>query len=112
MRVLVSISPRMYREIIALHISRNRPDLHVRLAPPDYAAEELASFRPHLLVHADTASITEEALVGFPLMLAVPRFGPVGSEIDTGDRDVRSKNVGLDALMLAVDGATALVAPR
>ena len=102
----------MYREAIALHISRNRPYLHVRLAPPDYAAEEIASFWPHLLVHAGTASIPEEALVAYPLMLAVPRFSPVDSAIDTGDGDVRSKNVGLDALMLAVDEATALVASR
>jgi hypothetical protein len=40
-RVLVTLSPRMYREAVALSIQRNRPGLvDVRLAPPD-AAEGL-----------------------------------------------------------------------
>jgi hypothetical protein len=47
-RVLVALSPRMYRQAIALLVHRGRPDLvDVRLAPPEAAKAELASFRPH-----------------------------------------------------------------
>src|SRR5918993_5055391 len=60
MRVLVSLSPRMYREAIALSIQRHHPGLEVRLSPPEAAEEELASFRPHLLIHDDTAPIPQE----------------------------------------------------
>ena len=34
MRVLVTLSPRMYREAIALSIQRNRSTLEVRISPP------------------------------------------------------------------------------
>src|SRR5215213_3512181 len=69
MRVLVSVSPRMYREAIALSIQRNRPGIEVRLAPPEDTEEELASFRTDLLIHDDTAPIPEEALDGVPTRL-------------------------------------------
>ena len=50
-RVLVTLSPRMYRQAVALSVQRNRPGLvDVRLAPPEAMEEELESFRPHLLV--------------------------------------------------------------
>jgi hypothetical protein len=41
MRVLVSVSPRMYREAIALSIQRHHPGLEVRISPPEAAEEEL-----------------------------------------------------------------------
>src|SRR5215208_6264606 len=66
MRVLVTLSPRMYREALALSIQRQRPGLEVRISPPEVAEEELASFRPHLLIHDDTAHIPEEVLEGIP----------------------------------------------
>jgi hypothetical protein len=66
MRVLVSVSPRMYREAIALSIQRHCPTLEVRISPPEVAEEELASFRPHLLIHDDTVPIPEEVLEGVP----------------------------------------------
>jgi hypothetical protein len=57
-RVLVTLSPRMYRQVIALSIQRGRPGLFdVRLAPPEAMeeAELLASFWPHLLVCNDAS---------------------------------------------------------
>jgi hypothetical protein len=66
MRVLVTVSPRMYREALALSIQRHSPTLEVRISPPEAAEEELASFRPHLLIHDDTAHIPEEVLEGIP----------------------------------------------
>ena len=66
MRVLVTVSPRMYREAIALPIQRHRPGLEVRMSPPEAAEEELASFRPHLLIHDDTVPVPEEILEGVP----------------------------------------------
>jgi hypothetical protein len=66
MRVLVTVSPKMYREAIALSIQRHRPGLEVRISSPEAAEAELVSFRPDLLVHNDTAPIAEEALEGVP----------------------------------------------
>jgi hypothetical protein len=54
-RILIAISPRMYRQAVALSIHRNRPVLDVRAVSPEEAEQEIGTFRPHLLVHNDTA---------------------------------------------------------
>src|SRR5215203_1014830 len=71
MRVLVSVSPRMYREAVAASIQRNRPGIEVRLSPPEAAEEELAAFRPDLLIHDDTVPIPEEVLESTPTRVEV-----------------------------------------
>src|SRR3712207_2382248 len=50
MRVLVTVSPLMYREAIALSLHRHRPGFEVRLAPPEATQEQVREFGPHLLV--------------------------------------------------------------
>jgi hypothetical protein len=57
MRVLVTVSPRMYREAIALSI-QHRPVFEVRIASPEATEGELLGFRPYLLVYNDTALTT------------------------------------------------------
>ncbi len=66
MRVLVSGSPKMYREAVAASIQHARPGIEVRAASPEDLELELAGFRPYLLVHNDTAPIPEQALEGVP----------------------------------------------
>jgi hypothetical protein len=62
-RILVTISPRMYREALALSIHRRRPDFDVLLAPPWSLDRRAERFGPHVLVQdADEA--------GLPLALA------------------------------------------
>ena len=50
MRVLVVLTPLMYREAIAHSLRQHRSALEVRIAAPEAAEEELRSFAPHLLV--------------------------------------------------------------
>ncbi len=66
MRVLVTVSPKMYREAVAASIQHARPGIEVRVAPPEDIELELAGFRPHLLVHNDTAPIPEQVLGSVP----------------------------------------------
>jgi hypothetical protein len=66
-RVLVALSPRMYRQAVALAVQRNRPGLvDVRIAPPEEAEAELASLRPHLLVHNDARGDARDGTVRIP----------------------------------------------
>jgi hypothetical protein len=68
-RVLVTLSPRMYRQVIALSIQRGRPGLvDLRLAPPEAMeeAELLASFRPHLLVCNDASGDSRNGAAPIP----------------------------------------------
>jgi len=43
MRVLVSVTPQMYRQGIAFSIQRQCPDLEARTASPEIAAGELVA---------------------------------------------------------------------
>jgi len=49
-RILITITPRMYREVLALSIHRRRPDLEVLLAPPWSLDGKAERFGPHVLV--------------------------------------------------------------
>jgi hypothetical protein len=49
-RILVTISPRMYREALALCIHRHRPDFDVLIAPPWLLDGRAERFEPHVLV--------------------------------------------------------------
>ena len=109
-RVLVTVSPLMYREAIALAIHRNRPDLDVRLAPPDLAERELRSFRPHLLVHNDTAPIPASALGGIPRRVEVAYSDSMGARtiVDGVGAEEDDDDMDTAGLLGAVDRAEAL----
>jgi hypothetical protein len=50
LRILIAISPRMYREVLALSIHRRRTDLEVLLAPPGSLDGRAERFGPHVLL--------------------------------------------------------------
>jgi hypothetical protein len=57
-RILITISPRLYREVLALSIQRRRPDFEVLLAPPWPLDGKAELFEPHVLVqNADEAGL-------------------------------------------------------
>ncbi len=116
-RVLVILSPRMYREAVALSVQRNRPGLvDVRLAPPEAAEAELASFRPHLLVHDDTradprrgfAPIPEAALETVPHRLEVLYSDGMDVRISADGRLIEVRDASTDDLLGAVDASSSL----
>jgi hypothetical protein len=55
-RILITFTPRMYGEVLALTIHRRRLDFEVLLAPPGSSDGEIERFGPHVLVQgADEA---------------------------------------------------------
>jgi hypothetical protein len=50
LRILLTITPRLYREVLALSIHRRYPDFEVMLAPPWSLNGEAERFEPHVLV--------------------------------------------------------------
>jgi hypothetical protein len=117
-RVLATLSPRMYREAVALSVQRNRPGLveEVRLAPPEAMEAEIASFRPHLLVHDDTrggarggfAPIPEAALETVPHRLEVLYSDGMDVRISADGRLTEVRDASTDDLLGAVDAASSL----
>ena len=103
MRVLVTVSPRIYREAIELSLRNSRPDLEVRAAAPEDAELELAGFRPHLLVYndidefgpEDTASVLCRVEMGYP--------DGMDARVRTGQTVFRVRDMSTEDLLRAVD---------
>ena len=102
MRVLVTVSPRVYRESVASSVRSGRPDLEVRSAPPEDAELELAGFRPHLLVHNDTAPITKEALDGVPCRVEMPYSDCMETRVMAGGTVSRVRDMSTEDLLRTV----------
>ena len=62
-RILISITPLMYRQVLALTIRRCRPDFEVLLAPPGSLDGRAQRFRPHVLMQDAEGAV---ALLGLP----------------------------------------------
>ena len=114
-RVLVTLSPRMYRQAIALSIQRGRPGLvDVRIAPPEALEEQLASFRPHLLVHneasadARDAAVPETALQAAPYRLEVLYSDGMDARLSADGRISEIRDASTDDLLETVDAAGSL----
>ena len=105
MRVLVSLSPRMYCEAMAHSVHSNRPGLDVRCAPPEDAERELAVFRPHLLVYNDTAPIPEGALAGVDHRVVVLYSDSMSARVVSDGRAEVVGDMDLGELLAAVDAA-------
>ena len=63
-RILVTVSPRMYREALALSIRSRRPDLEVLIAPPWPLDGRAERFGPHVLVQDANEAGLPPALAG------------------------------------------------
>ena len=109
-RVLVALSPRMYRQAISLSIHRSRPGLAVRAASPEATAGEIEAFRPHLLVHDDTDAIPEEALAGVPCRVEVLYSDSMDARVSADGRVERVGDMGVEGLLRVVYRAAALAA--
>ena len=107
----------MYREAVALSIHRNRPGLvDVKLAPPEAAEAELATFRPHLLIHNDARDagrsgavpIPEAALKAVPHHLAVLYSDGMDARLSADGRLTELRDASTQDLLRAVDDAASL----
>lgn len=102
MRVLVTISPRVYRESVAASVQRARPDLEVRAASPEEAELELAGFGPHLLVHNDALPVPREALDGVPCRVEMPYSDGMDTRVSAGGEVFRMRDMSTEDLLRTV----------
>jgi hypothetical protein len=110
MRVLVALSPRMYCEAMAHSVHSNRPGLDVRCVPTEDAEGKLVVFRPHLLVHNDTAPIPEGALAGVAHRVEVLYSDSMSARVVSDGRAEEVGDMDLGGLLAAVDAAEQEVA--
>lgn len=106
-RILVTVSPRMYREAIALAIHRHRPDLDIRIAPPETSTGELESFQPHLLVRNDGDGLDAQALAQVGSWVELRYSDGMDARISV-DGEVREETeMSMEELLRVVDEAAA-----
>lgn len=110
-RVLVALSPPMYRQVVALSIHRNRPGLDVRVATPEEVGREIAGFHPRLPVHSDTALIPEGALDGVPWRVEVLYSDSMNTRVRADGTVSGAYDMFTEDLLRAVDGAAELAGP-
>jgi hypothetical protein len=103
MRVLVVLTPLMYREAIAHSLRQHRSALEVRIASPEAAEEELRSFAPHLLVHTDTDSLDRAALEGVPSWVEVGYSDSMNAWVSSGEYLANHEDISMDILLGLVD---------
>jgi hypothetical protein len=92
----------MYREAVAASIQRSRPDLEVRVAPPEDAELELAGFRPHLLVHNDTVPIPKETLEGVPCRVEMLYSDSMDARVRAGGKVSQIRDMSTEDLLRTV----------
>ena len=111
MRALITLTPRMYREAVAHSLSQHRPGIEVRIAPPEATVGELAGFRPHLLVHADTVPIPEEALRGVTCRVEMLYSDSMDARVMADGKVSRMSDMSTEDLLRTVAVAAALEGP-
>ncbi len=109
MRVLITVTPRMYREALALAVRRDHPGLEVRLAPPTESDAEVLSFRPHLLVHNDNDGLDQRLLSGVPCWVKVLYSDSMDARIGVKGNVSQVSDISMDDLSGVLNEAEELI---
>lgn len=109
-RILVTISPRLYREAIALSIHRHRPDFEVLLAAPNSLDGEAERFGPHALVQdADEEGLPPEVPDGVVCRVRVLKTPErMDATIELGGATSVLRDVTLEELFVALEEGESL----
>ena len=107
MRILVAITPRMYREAIAGYLLQHRPGYEVRIAAPENIEEEVILFAPHLLVRNDTDGLDRGVLEGVPCWIEVLYSDHMDARISVDGRVEESEDISTEVLLRVTDEAAA-----
>jgi hypothetical protein len=107
MRVLVTVSPLMYRQVIARFVHRHRPGHEVRMASPEASAQEVARFRPHLLVRNDNDGLSPEVLADVPFWVEVGYSDGMDARLSADGEVSEASDISMEDLLRVVDEAAA-----
>ena len=108
MRVLISLTPLIYREAIAHCVRQRRPGLEMRIAPPEAVEEEVRAFEPRLLVRNDTDGLDPRVLASVPWWVEVLYSDSMDAKICVDGRVAEEiSDISTDDLLRVADEAVA-----
>ncbi len=105
MRILITVSPLMYRESLALAIYQHRPDFEVRITLPEDSHEEVGRFDPHVLVRADNDGFDPLLLERIPCWVEVMYSDHMNARIALDGSIEEISDMPIDDLLRVVDEA-------
>jgi hypothetical protein len=112
-RILVTVSPLMYREAIALSIHDRRPDFEVLMAPPRPTDGRAGRFGPHVLVHdAEEAGVPPGVSGNVLCRVRVRLAERVDAVVEADGEATEVRDAGFDDLFAALEGAEGLLHKR
>ena len=104
-RVLVAIEPKMYQEVIAFHISQQRPQAVVALASAQTLQAEAKRMRPHLIIASEVPPRLREQRGFFCFWVELRADGRLDADIKTNGHSTTIRDVSLEDLVALVDKA-------
>jgi hypothetical protein len=108
-RILVTNSPRLYREVLALSIHRRRPDFEVLLAPSWPLDGKAELFEPHVLVQdADEAGLPPALAQGVVCRVRILVTDRIHATIELDGTTSELRDVSLDELFAVLEEAEGL----
>jgi hypothetical protein len=108
MRILITVTPQMYRQAIAFSIRNRRPGCDVKIASPGATAGEIAIFKPHLLMHNDNDGFGSEVVAGVLCRVTVMYTDGMDARITTRDEVREARDMSTEDLLQVVDAASTL----
>jgi hypothetical protein len=103
MRILITITPLMYRQALALYIRRKRPEHELVIASPETAVEEIAAFEPHMLLHNDNDEIGSEAVADILYRITVLYTDGMDARINMRGHIREAQDMSSDDLVRILD---------
>ena len=108
-RILITNTPRMYREVLALFIYRCRPDFAVLLASPGALDGRAERFEPHVLVQdAGEAELPPALAEGVVCRLRILLTDRIDATIELDGTATEVQDVCLEELFEVLEGAERL----
>jgi hypothetical protein len=108
-RILITITPRLYREVLALSIHRRRPDFEVLIAPPWPLDGRVERFRPHVLVQdAEEAGLPTALAEGALCRMGILKTERIDATIELDGTTSEVRDACLEDLFEVLEGAERL----
>ena len=109
MRILIAVKPRMYREVIALSLHRNRPHAEVLLCPLEVLDREAGRFEPHLVVLDDNDGVAPDGLSGVLYRVEILLGASMDARIGVDGQAREVKDICMEDLLAVVDEAEKMI---
>jgi hypothetical protein len=107
MRVLVAISPAMYRQTLTHVLTQRRPNIEIKTVDPSDLDREVELFKPDLLISQDTLSDVGYSVFSWVEILYSDNMG---AHVRVDDRELRMvEDMDIEDLLTALDETQELI---